>query len=131
MVRAILKAPQGNVVTAHDVSLALGSKLAVKLNVDVGTAMVQVFENGVAVPAEVRFYKPDAAKPAAPAAGESPEQAGPRGDPVLAVPAGQDALLPPGAYALVVVRGGVTKVFSEIKVVAGKTAERTVDFKAQ
>ncbi len=122
-VKAIFHAPQGDIVTAHDVSLALGSRLSMRLNLDVGTAVVQVFQGGVAVPAEVRFFKADKA--------QKPDKTGalpiPPGDALVSVPAGQDAYLPPGAYTLVVVRSGETHVFSDLKVASGRTVERTVE----
>ena len=117
VVKAILKAPQGDVVTQQPLSLALGSKLNAKLNLNVGTAVVQVFAAGVAVPAEVRFFN----------VASVGKDGKPVGDPVLAVPAGQEALLPPGVYALFVKRKGEDKSYSAIKVAAGRTVERTVD----
>ena len=117
-VRAVLHAPQGDVVTSHDVSLVLGSRIASRVNLDVGTAVVQVFEGGVAVPAEVRFFDADKLK-----------DGKPEGDALLSVPAGQEAFVPPGAYSLVVVRKGDTHVFSDLKVASGRTVERTVEIK--
>lgn len=121
LLKAILKAPQGDIVTQQPVSLALGSRLGAKLNLDVGTAVVQVFEGGVAVPAEVRFFKK------VPSAGDRSLDGRPVGDPMLAVPAGQEAILPPGTYALFVKRKGDEKGYSDIKVAAGRTVERTVE----
>ena len=118
IVKAILHAPQGDVVTSQNVSLVLGSRLAAKLNVDVGTAVVQVIENAVAVPAEVRFYKPEQIK-----AGHA------TGDALLSVPAGQEAYLPPGTYSLVVVRNTSEHVFSDLKVASGRLVERSVELK--
>jgi hypothetical protein len=80
--------------------------------------VVQVFEAGVAVPAEVRFFA-------------SLKNGKPDGDPVLSVPAGAEALLPPGIYALVVVRKADTRVFSDVKIAASRTYERTVDLSAK
>lgn len=115
---AALSAPQGEVTTRKQIVLRTGARLGLKLDLDIGTAVVQVFEAGVAVPAEVRFYtelkggKPD-------------------GEPFLAVPAGTDALLPPGIYALAVKRDGKERLFSEVRVAAGRTVERTVDLSAK
>ncbi len=117
-VRAALKAQQGEVVTQKQVVLRTGARLGLALDLDIGTAVVQVFEGGVAVPAEVRFYTElKGGKPA--------------GEPFLAVPAGADALLPPGIYALGVKRSGTERLFSELRVAAGRTVERTVDLSAQ
>lgn len=123
-VRGILRAPQGDVVTRQDVSVALGARRALKLNLQVGTAVVQVFEEGVAVPAEVRFFDIVRVKK-----GKDGEMSAPQGDPVLAVPAGQEAILPPGTYALFVKRKGEERGYSDIKVAAGRTVERTVEVK--
>lgn len=114
LVKGVLRAPQGDVVVQQTLSLALGARLTSKLNVDVGTAMVQVFEAGVAVPAEVRFF-------------DKLKDGKPVGEPVLSVPSGQEAFLPPGIYALFVRRKGEEKSFSDIKVAAGRLVERTVD----
>jgi hypothetical protein len=75
---------------------------------------VQVFAKGVSVPAEVRFFelKKDGTKAA---------------EPTLALPAGQEAILPPGAYALVVKRKGKETTLDPIKVAAGGNVERTVE----
>jgi hypothetical protein len=117
-VRGVLKAPQGDVVTQQNVSLALGSRMAMKLNLLVGTAVVQVFEDGVSVPAEVRFFEQGAI-----------HDGHATGEPVLSVPAGQEAIVPPGVYALVVIRKGNEHIFSDLKVAAGRTVERTVEIK--
>lgn len=118
LVRAALVAPQGEVVTQKQVAVRAGSRLGLKLDLDIGTAVVQVFEGGVAVPAEVRFYTE--------LLGGKPE-----GEPFLAVPAGTDAILPPGVYALAVKRKGEERLFSEIRVAAGRTVERSVDLSAR
>jgi hypothetical protein len=126
IVKAVFHAPQGDVVTAQNVSLVLGGRLGAKLNVDVGTATVQVFEGGVAVPAEVRFFKTDGTFKIDP---KEPARL-PPGEMVLSVPAGQEAWVPPGAYALVVVRKGNIYVFSDLKVASGRSVERTVEVAA-
>lgn len=118
-VRGILKAPQGDVTTQQNVSLALGARTATKLNLVVGTAVVQVFEDGVAVPAEVRFFSPDSIG----------KDGKPTRDPMLVVPAGQEAILPPGTWALFVKRKGEERSYSDLKVAAGRTVERTVEIK--
>jgi hypothetical protein len=115
--RGVLRAPQGDVVTQQSVSLAMGSRIAMKLNLLVGTAVVQVFESGVAVPAEVRFYD----------AKQGAKDGKPAGAPVLVVPGGQEAILPPGTYALFVKRKGEERSYSDIKVTAGRTVERSVE----
>lgn len=123
-VKGILRAPQGDVVTEQNVTVALGARRALKLNLVVGTAVVQVFEDGVAVPAVVRFFDVVRVQK-----GRNGEMSAPQGDPVLAVPAGQEAILPPGTYALFVKRKGDERGYSDIKVAAGRTVERTVEVK--
>ncbi len=117
-VRVALVAPQGEVVTQKLVTLRAGARLGLKLDLDIGTANVQVFEGGVSVPAEVRFYT-------------ELKDGKPNGEPFLAVPAGTDAILPPGIYALAVKRDGKERVFSDVRVAAGRTVERTVDLSAK
>lgn len=110
---ATLNAPQGLVVTEARVFLKEGPPTRKVLDLDVGKALVQVFERGVAVPAEVLFFQEGAAAP------------------ILSVAAGQEAYLPPGSYALAVRRGGATRSFAPIRVAAGRTAERQVELLAR
>lgn len=110
---ATLDAPQGLVVTEARVYLKEGPPTRKVLDLDVGKALVQVFERGVAVPAEVLFFQQGAAAP------------------LLSVAAGQEAYLPPGSYALAVRRGGATRSFAPIQVAAGRTAERQVELLAR
>lgn len=117
LVKGALVASQGEVVTQKQITLRAGGRLGLKLDLDIGTAVVQVFEGGVAVPAEVRFYT-------------ELKNGKPDGEPFLAVPAGTDAILPPGVYALAVKRKGDERLFSEIRVAAGRTVERTIDLSA-
>lgn len=115
MVNATLKAPQGEVTTQKQVVLRGGNTLGLTLDLDVGTAMVQVFAKGTAVPAEVRFF-------------EVKKDGSVASEPLLALPAGQEAILPPGAYAVVVKRKGKeTRVEPPLKVAAGLTVDRTVE----
>lgn len=112
-VTATLNAPQGHVVTESRVFLKEGAPTRKVLDLDVGRAVVQVFEGGVAVPAEVLFFQEGAAAP------------------LLSVPAGQEAYLPPASYALAVRRGGATRSFAPIRVAAGRLAERQVELLAR
>lgn len=109
---ATLKAPQGELVTEARVFLKERQRLDKALDLDVGRAVVQVFEEGVAVPAEVLFFAQGAAAP------------------LLSVPAGQDAYLPPGTYALAVRRKGKERSFSPIRLVTGRTLERQLELTA-
>ncbi len=112
-VTATLNAPQGLVVTEASVFLKYGRPTRKVLDLDIGSALVQVFERGVAVPAEVLFFQEGASAP------------------LLSVAAGQQAYLPPGSYALAVRRGGATRSFAPIRVAAGRTAERQVELLAK
>ena len=102
-VRAALLAPQGEVVTQKQITVRAGARLGLKLDLDIGTANVQVFDGGVAVPAEVRFY--------------TELKAGkPDGEPFLAVPA---STMP--CPQRLCARGqaqGASRLFSEIRVAA-------------
>lgn len=112
-VTATLTAPQGSVVTEGRVFLQEGKNARKVLDLSVGTAVVQVFEGGVAVPAEVLFYQEGASAP------------------ILSVPAGQEAYLPPGPYAIGVKRSRKSHSFAPILVVAGRAAERQVELLAK
>lgn len=112
-VTATLNAPQGLVLTETRVFLKEGPPTRKVLDLDVGRALVQVFQGGVAVSAEVLFFQEGAAAP------------------LLSVAAGQEAYLPPGTYALAVRRGGATRSFAPIRVAAGRVAERQVELLAR
>jgi hypothetical protein len=114
VVNATLKAAQGEVTTQKQLALKGGSTMGLALDLDVGTALVQVFAKGTSVPAEVRFLEIDKAGTVA-------------SEPMLALPAGQEAILPPGTYALVIKRKGKETRSEPIKVSAGALVERTVE----
>lgn len=120
-VRGVLRAPHGPIAT-EKITLALG-RTAVTLNLVVGTAMVQVFEDGVAVPAEVRFF----AAPRARRERLEDDDAVLASAPIVIVQSGQDATLEPGTYAVTVKRKGAERRLSDIKVAAGRIVERTVE----
>ena len=103
------KAPQGELATEERVFLKAHQSAERSLDLNVGVAVVQVFENSIAVPAEVLFFAEGAAAP------------------LLSVPAGQDAYLPPGAYALSVRRKGKERRFSPVRIAAGRTVERQLE----
>jgi len=108
-VRATLITPQGDFTTESEVTLIQGKQKTVKLDLDLGTATVQVFEKGVAKPARVLFYEEGAAAP------------------ILNVPAGQKAYLPPGQYTLAVRHKGKRYTFSTIRIAPGRDAERQLE----
>ena len=106
--RAQLQAAQGTLQVEHTVSVIRGQSTSTKLDLNYGTALVQAFEAGVAVPAEVRFVGDGTA-------------------PTLTSPAGQEAYLPPGKYKLVVRRKGVERPFGDVRLAAGRVVERQVE----
>jgi hypothetical protein len=108
-VAAVLKATQGPVLAEQKVLLKRGRTAKKKLDLEVGRAVVQVFEDGIAVAAEVLFY------------------AGAAAEPILGVPAGQDAYLPAGSYTLSVRRRGKVRTFAPIRVAPGRVVERQVE----
>lgn len=110
---ATLEAPQGSLVAESRVFLSRGKAARKSLDLAVGKALVQVFEGGVAVPAEVLFFQEGA------------------GSPLLGVPAGREAYLPPGTYALRVRRKGQERTFAPITVAVGRSAERQVELNAR
>jgi len=114
-VQVVKKATQGELVAPTNVYLSVGSRQKRTIDINVGIVTVQVFDQGVAVPAEVLFFAADAGGSA----------------PVLGVPAGVDAYLPPGAYALSVRRKGVMQQFAPIKVATGRSTERQVELSAK
>lgn len=108
-VTAELEAPQGTLTAETSVNLRAGKTVTQEMSIDVGTASVQVFDKGVAVPAEVMFFREGAAEAA------------------LKVKAGQDAYLPPGNYAITVKRLGKERSFAPIRIAPGRTAERKLE----
>jgi hypothetical protein len=112
-ITATKKAPQGSLVTETSVFVDFGQKVRKKIDLGVGMAAVQVFDKGVAVPAEVLFFAEGAAEP------------------MLGVPAGQVAYLPPGTYALAVRRKGVQRTFAPLTIGAGRRTERQVELAAE
>jgi hypothetical protein len=112
VVRAILVAPQGDLIVERNVTLKPGTPATLELDLDVGTAMIQVFERSVAVAAEVLFTREGDAEPS------------------LSVAAGRPAYLLPGTYLVSTRRKGVVRAFAPIKVAAGRTVERQLDLAA-
>lgn len=111
-VEALLETPHGALSKERLLSTKKGETQQATLALDVGVVVVQAFEDGVAVPAEVSFTKGEAAAP------------------YLVVNAGEDAFLPPGTYGLAVKRKGVEQRFGALKVAAGRTLERQVELRA-
>lgn len=103
---------QGPLTQESRVVLKRGQTKATAFTFDVGVAVVQVMDKGMAVPATVQFFPPGTAAP------------------TLEIKAGREALLPPGRYALKVKRRGKTKTFGEIVVNTKRPIERTIDFSA-
>jgi hypothetical protein len=111
-VQAVLETPHGPLAKERLLTVKKGATARADLALDVGVVVVQAFEQGVAVPAEVLFYKGEGAAP------------------FLVVSAGEDAFLPPASYALVVKRKGKETKFGALKVAAGRTLERQVELVA-
>lgn len=103
---------QGPLTQEKRVVLKKGRSKTSTFVFDVGIAVVQVMDKGMAVPATVQFFPPGTAAP------------------TLELKAGREALLPPGRYALKVKRRGKTKAFGEIVVNTKRPIERTIDFSA-
>jgi hypothetical protein len=112
VVRAILVAPQGDLIVERNVTLKPGKPSVLELDLDVGTALIQVFERSVAVAAEVLFTREGDAEPS------------------LSVAAGRPAYLLPGTYVVSTRRKGAVRAFAPIKVAAGRTVERQLDLAA-
>jgi hypothetical protein len=109
-----LKAPQGEITTSKEVTLRGGNTVGLTMDLDVGTANVQVLAKGVAVPAEVRFL-------------EKAKDGKVASEPMLAVPAGQEAILPPGTYAVMVKRKGKETPGPDVVVTAGGVVDKSVE----
>jgi hypothetical protein len=108
-VRAVFDAPQGPLRVERSVVLKRGAPTVLELSFTVGTAVVQAFAEGVAVPAEVRFFADD------------------KDEPVLSIAAGNEAFLPPGKYGLRVRRKGQERDCGELRIAAGRVVERQID----
>jgi hypothetical protein len=92
-----------------EVVLKHGAQPPITLSLDFATVLVQVLEAGVAVPADVELVV---------------EQKGQH----YAVAAGAELKVPPGVYTLVVTRKNVRKAFGVVKVAAGGTLERKLEW---
>lgn len=112
-VRSVVKTPTGEHAFEKKVELRWGKTTAVELDHVLGRVVVQVFDKGVAVPAKVSFISDGAAGAAAEAK------------------AGQEVLLPPDSYTLIVERRGKRQTFSALKVAAGRLVERQVELSEQ
>lgn len=114
VVMTTLTTPQGPLVQKKPL-VAKGGQNRLRLDFDVGIANVQVIDAGVAVSADVSFY-------------QRLKGGKPTGEPVLAGKAGQEAYLAPGVYALAVTRKGEVRMFGELKIAAGRTVERAIEW---
>lgn len=112
VVRGTLAAPQGDLLVERKVTLKPGTPSPVALDLDVGTALIQVFERKVAVSAEVLFTREGDAEPS------------------MSVAAGRPAYLLPGTYIVSTRRRGVLRAFAPIKIAAGRSVERQLDLAA-
>ena len=113
---ATLQTPQGPLTTRRTEKLGDGRN-RVRLDIVVGVATMQVMEGEAAVAADVRFFK-------------RLKGGRPDGPPVLSVKAGEEAYLEPGIYTLSVVRKGEERLFGEVRIAAGRTVERALDWAA-
>lgn len=109
-----LTTPHGPLVQKKQLALKAGQN-RVRLDIDVGTVVVQVIDAGTAVAGDVGFYT-------------RLKKGQPDGEPTLVVKAGEEAYLPPGIYTLAVKRKGEQKLFGEVKVAAGRLVERSLDW---
>jgi hypothetical protein len=105
-------ATQGPLVAEARAFLVRGKAERKAIDLAVGRALVQVFEAGVAVPAEVLFFQEGA------------------GEPLLGIAAGREAYLPPGTYSLRVRRKGQERTFAPLTIAVGRVAERQVELNA-
>ena len=109
-----LATPHGALELTKQVALSTG-KNRVRLDFNVGSAIVQVIDGGAAVVADVAYF-------------QRLKNGQPTGEPVVAVKAGEEARLAPGIYVLAVTRKGEQRLFGEAKIAAGRTLERALDW---
>lgn len=115
-IRASLATAHGPVDVRRTVTLADGPHRE-RLDINVGTAVMQVIAHDAAVNADVRFFR-------------RLKMGRPDGAPVVEVKAGQEAWLEPGLYVVAVARGGEERLFGEVRIAAGRTVERALDWDA-
>lgn len=108
-----LSADAGAFATEEAIQLKAHQTVKSKINLEVGIVTVQIFAKGVAVPGEILFYAVDGSEP------------------LLRVPAGVEALLPPGAYRLVARRKKEERQFEKIRVSAGSNVERQIEWESE
>lgn len=109
-----LTTPHGPLVQKKQLGLKAGVN-RVRLDIDVGTVVIQVIDKGTAVAGDVGFYT-------------RLKKGVPDGEATLVVKAGEEAFLPPGIYTLAVTRKGEQKMFGEVKVASGRLVERSLDW---
>jgi hypothetical protein len=114
VVEAKLATSHGPLRTTKEVALKAGGN-RVRLDLDVGRAVVQIIKAGVAVDGTVSFF-------------ERLKGGRPSGEPAVVVKAGEDAWLAPGIYVLSVERRGERREFGELKIAAGRVVERALDW---
>jgi hypothetical protein len=113
---ATLATPHGPLEVRREYVLKAGVQQT-RLHFDLGRVVVQVMEAGVAVEGTIRFF-------------DRLKGGKPTGTPRVSVPSGSDAWLAPGIYVVVVDRKGESRVYGEVKVVAGGLVERALDGQA-
>ena len=109
-----LTTPHGTLTQKKQLALKSGQN-RVRLDIDVGTVVVQVIDAGTAVAGDIAYYT-------------RLKKGVPDGEPTLTVKAGEEAYLPPGIYTLAVKRKAEQKLFGEVKVASGRVVERSVDW---
>lgn len=114
VVSTTLTTPHGPLELTKPVTLNKGNT-RLRLDFNVGSAVVQVVDAGTAVVADVAFY-------------ERLKNGQPTGEPVVALKGGEEARLPPGIYVLAVKRNGEQRLFGDVRIAAGRRFERSVDW---
>ena len=109
-----LATPHGPLDVKKQLALKAGAQ-RVRLDIDVGTVVVQVIDGGAAVAGEVAYF-------------QRLKRGHPDGVPVVVVKAGEEAYLSPGIYVLAVKRKGEQRLFGEVKVASGRLVERALDW---
>ena len=108
--RAFYKSAQGVLKEEARFEVKKAKRSKSDIVFEYGRALVQVFERGVSVPAEVAFYREEAQ------------------DPLLKTQAGKEVFLPTGRYEVVVSRNAYTRNFSGVGIALGELSERQIDW---
>ncbi len=114
VVSTTLNTAHGPLELTKPVTLTAG-KNRLRLDFNVGSAVMQVFDGGKAVVADAAYF-------------QRLKSGLPDGEAVVTVKSGEQARLAPGIYVIAVTKKGEQRLFGEARIAAGGTLERALEW---